>query len=101
MQTGGYDHEGDAGPPNRQEGTGLLEGEAAEPDPEERPDLVAEEHYPKKGSEVPGPEHYGDEPRGERHGREPENPIAAAKARTTVGVGGRVMKSAMTAALER
>ena len=28
-------------------------------------------------------------------------PIAAAKTRTTVGVGGRVMKSAMTAALER
>jgi hypothetical protein len=43
----GNDGEDDPGQPHRREGAGLLHGEAAEPDPEESPDLVAQEHYPE------------------------------------------------------
>ena len=56
MQACGYDRECDPGQPDRREGAGLLHGEAAEVDAQERSDLVAQENDAEEGPEVPGPE---------------------------------------------
>jgi hypothetical protein len=69
VQARGDYGEGDPGYPHRHKGASLLHGEAAEPDPEESPDLVAQKHYPEKRPQVTGPEHQRDEPRGQRDRR--------------------------------
>src|SRR5215217_5794162 len=74
VQRRGENAEEHARPPHRGVAAGLLVGGPAEPHPEERAHLVAQEDEPEQGAEVPGSEHDGDEPGRQRDGREPQDP---------------------------
>ncbi len=101
MQGGGHDGEGDAGPPDRAEGPRPLEGDPTEPDAEDGATWWLKKTIPKSAPRfrVPNITATSPEVSGTFEGHRP--PIAAAKRSTTVGVGGRVMKSQITAALAR
>ncbi len=101
MQASGHDGEDDAGPPHRHERPGLLDGEAAEPHPRNAPTWWLRKTIPKSVPRYLVPNITATSPEVSGTVESHRTPIAAAKTSTTAGVGGSVMKTAMTTALAR
>ena len=64
--------ERDRQPPHQLVAAGGVVDHAAEPDADERADLVREEHEPEQHADVARAEHQRHQPGGQRHGRQPQ-----------------------------
>src|SRR5215472_12957196 len=80
-------------PPDKLVGAGPLKHDAAEPNPEETPDLVAKERKAEQHGEPTGPKLQCDQWEGRRHRGQPQQSKLAPKINVAVALGGTLIKT--------